>query len=155
MIPQLSAIKIGAVIVAVLAIMYVGWLVNGWRQDSHDKAAAEAARDAAVREAAQIAESLTEQIRASQEASEGYQNELATLRANRVPRVVRLCSDPAAGVPAPGSTPGGSDGPAPGPGSVPPSPGRDIGSGLYGVADTADELAARLRALQEWVKATR
>ena len=90
-------------------------------------------------------------LRASQEASEGYANELEDLRsAGKPDPVVRLCPKP-----KPLSLPGPTartDGAAPGSGDVQEEPGRDIGPALAREAERADRLAAQLRALQDWIR---
>lgn len=141
--------------IAVAALLALGWRVNQWREGFHARAAAEARSEQIAKDAATTLATVTAQLRASYEASEGYQNELSTLRAARTPsRPVRVCRDvPAA--PSNRPTPGGPDAATPGAGALPQEPGQDIGPDLYGQADEADELAARLRALQEWVRATR
>jgi hypothetical protein len=90
-----------------------------------------------------------------QEASDGYQKELAALAASRTAaasRAVRLCVEPprsAVPVPPAGS---GLDGPAPAPGGDAAAAGPDIGPRLYGLADRCDELAAQVRGLQVFVR---
>lgn len=141
--------------VAVAALLAFGWRVNEWRQGYLGKAAAEARAEQIAKDSAKALETVTAQLRASYEASEGYQNELSSLRAARTPsRPVRVCRD----VPAPATgsaTPGGPDATATAAGALPQEPGPDIGPDLYRDADDADEVSARLRALQEWVRATR
>lgn len=86
---------------------------------------------------------------AAQSALESYATELETLRNRRVPpRVVRLCPSPESPEtprPAP-DTPSS-------PGILPGDSRPDIGPGLYALADRCDEIAAQLRALQEWTRA--
>ena len=149
-------------IVAAIAFAAGGtaaWRITSWQAQAREAAAVKLA--AKVERAAQqnVITTLREQITAANAASLGYQNELTKLRGARdaagpVP-VVRLCKPAGAavaGVPAASPAPGGSDGPAPAAGVVPQTPGPDIGPELYSAADDADELAARLRALQDWVK---
>ena len=79
-----------------------------------------------------------------------YESELAAVR-NRPARVVRVCSDPGN---VQGARPtGASDGTGPAAGVVSGPAGRDLGPDLYQLAREADEVAARLRALQEWNRA--
>jgi hypothetical protein len=76
-----------------------------------------------------------------------YEAELAAVR-NRPARVVRVCTDPGN---VQGAGPAGaSDGAGPAAGVVSGPAGPDIGGRLYDLAREADEVAARLRALQEW-----
>lgn len=90
----------------------------------------------------------------SEEASNGHQQELSRLRGARPSRVVRVCDASAGGnqvrdAQAPGGSPDGS---ATG-GLLPQGDGsRDIGPGLYAIADDADECSAKVRALQDWIK---
>jgi len=161
---QLAALKalpwrlIGAG-VAVAALVAFGWRVNEWRQGYHGKAAAEARTAEIAKEASEAMVLLAERHRQALEASEKHQDELSTLRAARDAAppapVLRLCREPR--VPAPSAS-GGS---TPGPDAARASGGefqeetRFDTRPLYDEADRADELAARLRALQEWVRATR
>lgn len=76
-----------------------------------------------------------------------YEAELAGLR-NRPARVVRLC--PGSGNVQGARPTGTADGTGTAAGELPGQAGRDIGPDLYQLAREADEVAARLRALQEW-----
>ncbi len=89
-------------------------------------------------------------------ASQGYQNELTTLRADFARRpvpVVRLCSQPAANLPAREGAAGGLEATAAAAGLVQPGTaadsegGPDIGPALARLADRADSLAAQCRAI--------
>jgi hypothetical protein len=112
--------------------------VHGWHQDALQLAAVR--QEMSALKAAQAA---------SQKASEGLQDELQNLRNARKPApAVRVCK-PAKSVPQAG---GGRDGSAPGAGQLPQEAGENIGPDLYGLADDADELAARLRACQELLR---
>ena len=113
------------------------------------KAAGEARGDARALAAEAQRDAAIASLEASQKASEGYARELQELRNRPVPRKpVRLCIAPNLPVPGPS---GGTDGPAAPAGELPVEPGPDIGPRLYDDARRADELAAQLRALQEWV----
>jgi hypothetical protein len=80
---------------------------------------------------------------------ETYEQELDDLRNRPIPvRTVRLC--PAGSGVQGASAPGTPDGTGPGADVVSAETGRDIGPDLYQLAREADEVAARLRALQEW-----
>lgn len=161
---QLAALKalpwrlIGAG-VAVAALVAFGWRVNEWRQGYHARAAAEARTAEIAKEAGEAMAKLAEQHRAALTASQGYQDELQSLRTVRdaaPSRPVRVCQQPR--LPAAGANstaPGRPDGSPAGSGSLPQESGPDIGPDLYRDADQADEVSARLRALQEWVRATR
>jgi len=82
----------------------------------------------------------------------GYEAELAAVRA-RPARVVRLCPETRAGdVRGPGPA-AGPDGTSPAAGLVSGPAGNDIGPDLYRLARDADEVAARLRGLQQWNQA--
>jgi hypothetical protein len=136
-------------LVAVIALM--GWRVSAWHNAYErlgsveealeserlcDSGSACQARQAAL-EAAQ-AETTAKVIST-------YESELAAIR-SRPARVVRLCPD-SGHLPNAGNAPG-SGGTAP---AVVPGPaGRDIGGELYDLAREADEVSARLRALQQW-----
>lgn len=123
------------------------WL---WLADLRRDAASgrQAQRDLAVLQA-----TVTERARHDADVQKGYQTELERLRAERArpARVIRVC-DAAPAVPASGGPAGQSDDPGTGAGELPQAAGRDIGPALYAEADRADELAAQLRALQEWVR---
>lgn len=161
---QLAAIKalpwrLIAYSMAAVAVLAIGWQVHGWRQGYLGKAAAEARTAEIAQQASEAMALLAERHRQALEASEKHQNELSTLRAARDAAppapVLRLCREPR--VPAPGSR----SSPAPGPDAAAAPSGefqeetRFDTRPLYDEADRADELAARLRALQEWVRATR
>ena len=82
----------------------------------------------------------------------GYEAELAAVRA-RPARVVRLCPETrAGGVRGPGPA-AGPDGAGPAAGELHGQTGRDLGPELYRLARDADEVAARLRGLQQWNQA--
>lgn len=149
---------IGAVgLVAVVALM--GWRVTRW----HDAyAALPGLRDALAREeACQDGSKCFERQRAFTEAVghettrivTDYEAALAEIRDRPVPDTpVRLCRPRGTGrvsgqpaAPAPdGATPGAD---------VPVEVGRDIAVELYRLADEADALSARLRALQDYSRA--
>jgi hypothetical protein len=132
--PYLLYIRIGIFAVVLCLIVYLGLVVRGWRQDS-------LALDGVRQEMAALIASQA----ASQAASKGLQDEIQNLRAARKPAPsVRLCRT-AKPVPKAGA---GRDGAATGAGELPQEAGSDIGPDLYGLADEADELAARLRACQ-------
>jgi hypothetical protein len=131
-------LKVGAVVAVFAVLSFAAYKVNSWRQDALELGA--------------VRQEMVE-LKASQEAShkasEGLQNELETLRATRKPSpVVRMCK-PAKPVPEAGA---GHNDSTPGAGELPQEAGRDIGGDLYGLADEADELAARLRACQALLK---
>jgi hypothetical protein len=147
-------------IVAAVAFVLGGaaaWRVTSW-QAAAKQAAAVTAAAKATREAQQhVIDTLQDQITAANAASQGYQNELTFLRGARdsqpVP-VVRMCQParrPASDLPAAPAAASGSDEGAPGAGQLPPTIGRDIGPELYRQADDADDVAAQLRALQDWL----
>ena len=144
-------------LVAVVALM--GWRVTRW----HDAYAAlpglrdALAREEACEEGSQCADrvaALTARHDAiAQEVAADYARELADIAARPVPvQPVRLCRPRGAGrvsgqpaAPAPdGATPGAD---------VPVEVGRDIAVELYRLADEADALSARLRALQDYSRA--
>jgi hypothetical protein len=138
MINPFGYLRIAAIVAVVAALSFAAYKVNSWRQDALELGAVR--QEMVELKAAQAA---------SQEASQGLQDELQNLRNTRKPApVVRMCK-PAKPVPEAGA---GRDGSTPGAGELPQEAGRDIGGDLYGLADEADELAARLRACQELLK---
>jgi len=121
------------------------WISQGEAAGNARAEAALAQRDAAI-----------SALRASQEASRGYHEELDALRnAGRPDPVIRVCPRPSP-VQVPGPT-ARTDVPAAPAGELPASPGsdRDIGPALAREADRADRLAAQLRALQDWINGVR
>lgn len=153
-------IGIAAVVLAVLG--WAGFIVHGWHRDAGRMAAAEADRDAIKAQAAQTIASLQESIVAAQAASQGYQNELSTLRAAARPvPAVRVCKPAGGSVPAVAAAARRPDAAGPPAGVVPGAVGgdsgvsRDIGPDLAALTDEADRCSAQLRGLQAWVQATR
>ena len=139
---------------AVAAVALMGWRVSVWHESHGKLQAAENALEAEreCREGtvcAKRAAELTQKAETTrQEVVASYEQELASVRSERPVRVVRVCADPG-NVPGSG-TPGAADG-STAPGGVVSGPPRpDIGPDLYALAREADEVAARLRALQEW-----
>jgi hypothetical protein len=136
--PYLLYLKLGIAVLVLGICAALAYKVHGWHRDALQLGAVRA--EMADLKAAQ---------EASHKASEGLQNELETLRTARKPSpVVRMCK-PAKPVPQAGT---GRDGSTPGAGELPQEVGPDIGPDLYGLADEADELAARLRACQALLK---
>jgi len=154
MIGWLKLAGIGLVAAGLLAI---GLIVKGWKDDAEK---VPLLKDQLERSAWAL-ERRIQSEKDVQAASEGYQNELKDLKAARasIPtRVVRLCvlSDG----PGPGAADAaepGPDGAATGTGVVSEGagsnhqPGPDIGGRLYELADRADELAAQVRGLQDYI----
>ena len=153
--PRLIAYGLaGAAIVG--ALLWVGLTVNGWRTAAARVPALEstiADREATIKQ-------IRRDIETAAKASEGYQNELRSLRtaaAVQPTPIVRLCRPAAAArvsLPAAESRPDGASGAG---GQLPPGdaedrqPGPDIGPALFALADRADECAAQLRGLQGFV----
>lgn len=138
-------LKLGAVILILGSAVFLGYKVNGWRND-------------AVRYKSewQAAENRLEihraALKAAQRAAKDYHDELETIRNRSAPGgPVRLCVDPA--VPGADST-AGAGGTAPASGLVSGAigsdhqAGPDIGADLRALALRADELSAQMRALQ-------
>jgi len=156
--PALGAIPwrlIGWVAI-VAAVAFAGWRVSAWKA-SHE--ALPAVRDALEAEVECKAGSTCEaRQRELQEAAQAktievvndYEAELAALRSRPV-RTVRVCPD--SGDMRHARAAGPADGAGPGSGVIPGAAGRDIGPDLYQLARDADEVAARLRALQDWNRA--
>ncbi len=130
-------LKAGGIAALVAVLAFAGIRITGWHRDS-------LALGAVRQEMAQLKAAQE----ASHKASEGLQHELQELRSARKPAPsVRLCKQPQS-VPEGGTGRDGStlDG------DLPPEVGENIGPDLYGLADEADELAARLRACQSLVR---
>lgn len=139
---QAKAIAAGVLAVGLLAggvYLHHKWYSAGAAAGEARALAAERERDSAVKN-----------LLDSQRTSKEYSEEINRLRtAKRPDPVVRVCPAPrVVQVPVPAT---GTDGaPAEG-GSVPEPVGRDIGPDLARLTEQADELSARLRALQAWV----
>jgi hypothetical protein len=140
---------------AVVAVALMGWRVSAWHESHKALPVIQAALDAELA-CADGSECRARENRLQEAVGHetvrivtGYEAELAALR-GRKPRVVRVCDG--GGVSLPG-TPGSADGTGPTPGVVSGQTGRDIGPDLYGLAREADEVSARLRAIQEWNRA--
>ena len=143
---------------AVLAVAIAGWRVSAWRE-SHvalpgvqaalaAEVACEDGSECKAREA-RLQEAVGhETIRIVT----GYEAELAGLRA-RPARVVRLCAEARPGDVRGAGPAAGPDGAGPAAGVIPGPAGADLGPELYRLARDADEVAARLRALQGWNQA--
>lgn len=139
------------------AFVLLFWRINVWHtaygelRSTQERLEAEQGCEPGSMCAARVAAAEVAQAARNQEAVAGYEKEIADLRNRPVPtRVVRLCR------PAnPGNVPDAraaraADGAGAGTGVVSESAGPDIGADLYGLAKEADEIAARLRALQDW-----
>jgi hypothetical protein len=151
-------LRLGAVIVAALAFAFAWVTVSGWRDDSRSLADSEARYAALERQTAETIATLQRQQEAAYQASEGYQNELETLRGRPGrTRTVRVCNDTGAGgVSATSPATGGPDAARETGGVVP----ADVGFSVRDVDVTdllleADRCSAQLRGLQAWVTATR
>lgn len=158
----LTYAKIGITIAALAAITWFAVLVGNWHRDAGRMHAAEADRDRIAAESAQAMQTMATQLRASYAASEGYQNELSTLRSTaRSIGPVRVCRTAPASVPAGTAATGRPDAAGAPAGVVPAATGgdpgisRDIGPDLAALADAGDQCSAQLRGLQAWVTATR
>lgn len=145
---------------AVAVVAFAGWRVSAWKA-SHE--ALPGVRDAlALEEGCLDGSKCFERQRALQEAAghatvvavESYEAEIAALRA-RPARVVRLCREAGSGDVRRAGATTGTDGAGPAAGELHGSagPNPDIGADLYRLARDADEVAARLRALQGWNQA--
>ena len=147
MIALLAYWRIAAGAAVVALILWAGWLVMSWRDDSHHLAAV-TAQLAAERA------SHAREIALAAKASKDYHDELDSIRTARQPvPVVRLCRAAPA---VPASTPGRTDD-SPAASGVGLSgsqggdqPGPDIGSDLDQIAARCDAVTAQLRALQGW-----
>jgi hypothetical protein len=143
----------------VVAVALMGWRVTRW----HDAfEALPGVRDALEREegcldgskcADRVAALVVRQEQATKDAVADYERELEDLRNRPVPtRVIRVCRQANPGdVRVPGA-PGGTDGTG-APGGVVSGPDEFDTRPLRELAREADEVAARLRAIQEWNRA--
>jgi len=138
-------------VVVLGALAWLGFIVNGWRDDAARLPVIRAERDQA-RAGVEVAR---KQFAKVQEASNGYQAEIQVLRAARRERipVVRVCGDlPAT---AKDRLPDAERGPDERPaaaGPLPSAPSRDIAPDLFNDADLADELSAQVRGLQAYAR---
>lgn len=160
--PYLLWIKLGLAAVALAALVALGWRINGWKRDAEalpgaqEALAAEVACQAPSKCAERVAALQAAQAAVSQQVVQSYEQEIAVLRDRPVrTRTVRLCPEAAAGDVRDADPAGSPDGAGPGTGIIhgQAGPTPDIGPSLYALAAEADEIAARLRALQSWNKA--
>lgn len=138
-------------LVVVVGLFYAGWRANGWRVEAGQRDDAIAERDAAVRAAEAFRQRTADEINRVNAISKGYRDEIDSLRNRPVP-VVRVCNPPVPATKGESPTGPGAGEAAPGTGALPPQAGPDIGPGLAELADEADQMLARLRALQEYVR---
>jgi hypothetical protein len=147
----LGYIRLAGIAVIAGLLIWLGLIVNGWRNDAERLAIVELERDQALADLSQERLNVVE----AQEASRGYQSELQDLRVaatrERIP-VVRLCkSAPQAREPLPAAGAGPDAAAAPsGPLPQEDEVHRDLGPELFELADRADELSAQVRGLQEY-----
>lgn len=144
--------------VAAVAVLWMLALIRHWHEDStvalpeaRRTLAAEVACAAGSKCAERVAALKERQQAVSEQVIRGYQDEIEALRARPIPvRTVRLCPD-ARAARVPGAEPARTaDAAGPAAGIVSGAAGPDIGPDLYQLARDADEVAARLRALQQW-----
>lgn len=143
---------------AVLAVAMAGWRVSAWHEAYKALPAAQAALAAEV--ACEDGSECKAREARLQEAVghetvrivTGYEAELAALR-SRPARVVRLCAEARPGDVRGAGPADSADGAGPAAGQLHGPAGRDLGPDLYQLARDADEVSARLRALQEWNRA--
>lgn len=157
--PYLSAIKVGALAVLIGLIAFCGYRVEKWHTDSLRVASVEAEAKRTTEQASQALQIQAKQLRASYEASEGYQREIETLHSTSVViPAVRVCV-PTPRLPPASPASSRPDATPPASGVVPAEtsgdPGVNIGPDLAELADRGDRCSAQLRALQGWVRATR
>ncbi len=156
---------IGRIVGGAVVALCVGWIVlvvKAWHDDAQALPAERARADRAEAYHEHYRRAVKAEIARVATVSQGYQDELRTLRvtaAAQPARVVRLCREPAR---RPASAAGAAAGPgadaaAAGAGQLPsaaepdPGPGPDIGAELYGLIDEADRIVAQCRALQQYV----
>lgn len=153
--PYMAAIKVGALVAIVAALGLFGWRVHAWHEGYKALAAERACEPATecAKRAARFAEAQQKAAQAAsqkaQEAVTTYEQEIASLRA-RPARIVRLCPD--SGGVRDAAPAAGTDGAAAPAAVVSGQAGVDLGPDLYQLAKDADEVAARLRALQQWAR---
>lgn len=153
--PYLLYIKFGVAAALLAALGLFGWRVHAWHEGYKALAAERACEPETecAKRAARFAEAQQKAAQAAsqkaQEAVQSYEQEISALR-SRPARTVRVCPDPGS-VRNAAAAPGADGAPAPG-AVVPAEAGRDIGPDLYQLAKDADEVAARLRALQQWAR---
>lgn len=153
--PYLLYIKFGVAAALLAALGLFGWRVHAWHEGYKALAAERACEPETecAKRAARFAEAQQKAAQAAsqkaQEAVQSYEQEIASLRA-RPARVVRLCADQ--GGVRDAAPAAGTDGPAAPAAVVSGQAGVDIGADLYQLAKDADEVAARLRALQQWAR---
>jgi hypothetical protein len=151
-----------AVLVAALS---AGFVVNGWRNDAHKLPAAIAAESKAISDLTDYKVAAAAEARRANAASQGYLDELATLRDRPAgpSTVVRVCGSPDRphNLPAAPPVPGGPDGSPASPGRIltadrpaDPRPVREVElrpelDRLRILAVSADTVSAQLRALQQ------
>ena len=141
----------------VVAVALAGWRISTWRDAYRTLPGVQDALDR--EEACADGSKCYERQRGLQEAAghatvvavESYEAELAALRSRPpVRRVIRVCPDPDNLQNA--SAPGAADGTGPAAGVISGSVEFDTAP-LRNLAREADEVAARLRALQQWNEA--
>jgi hypothetical protein len=157
---------IGKGVLALMALACLLWIflvLKGWHDDSQALPGVKVERDKAQAETARVRTDLAGEVTRLNSVNEGLIRENEVLRAQRAVlpvRSVRLCrpspeARASAGDPAAAS---GDHASAAGAGVLPQEAGRglvqgpDIGADLYLVADEADDMLARYRALQEYVR---
>ena len=139
-----------------VAALWLALLVRHWHEDSLELPKVQAALETerSCGEGSQCAKRAAELTTAAQAASrviqDTYDAEIARVRSERPVRVVRLCAPANHLSGAQPARPADGAGPAPDVvhGTVRENP--DIGPALYALARDADEVSARLRALQQW-----
>ena len=156
--PALPWRLIGAVgLVVVVALM--GWRVTRWHDaykalpGLQDALAREEACEEGSQCAGRVAALTARHDAIAQEVAADYERELADIAARPVPvQPVRLCRPRSTGGVPNGVAAGSVDGASAGR-ELPVVVGKDIAVELYRLADDADEVAARLRALQAYSRA--
>jgi hypothetical protein len=155
--------KIAGALVVAACLAWIFIVLKSWHDDSQALPAVEDARDAAIAETDRVRADLSSEVTRLQTVNEGLINERNLLQEQRaaVPvRTVRLCrpAQEAAAVASDPAGAGGNDAAAAGPGPLQeegrwdPEPGPDIGPALYALFDEADDMLAKYRALQGYVR---
>lgn len=148
----------GAVVAGCIA--WIILVLKSWHDDSAALPGVRQELSQSIQRNEQLRKDNAAEVNRAWTIADKYRVELAELKRVRAAlpaRVVRLCIESAAGVPA-GSggaaAPGGDDGSTAGAGLLPQTPraGPDIGPDLYALIDQADEFVPAFRALQDYVR---
>ena len=140
------------------AFVLLFWRINVWHtaygelRSTQERLEAEQGCEPGSMCAARVAAAEVAQAARNQEAVAGYEKEIADLRNRPVPtRVIRVCRQGSPGDLRDAPATEGTDAASPGAGVVQSADEFDTGP-LRDLAREADEVSARLRALQGWAQ---